>query len=119
MLEIVLLLLEVKVKFLSKKVIPPDNVRVPLFVEFPRELEFWSWIVFDKLLADVLLEEIEPPFKVTVPVPNASSSPAATVPELIVSVFDQPDELSIPKTKVPSPLLVIAYDELIIAPLIV
>ena len=40
MLEIVLLLLEAKVKFLSKKVIPPDNVRVPLFVEFPRELEF-------------------------------------------------------------------------------
>ena len=40
MLEIVLLLLEVKVKFLSKKVIPPDNVRAPLLVEFPRELEF-------------------------------------------------------------------------------
>ena len=67
----------------------------------------------------MLLEEIEPPFKVTVPVPSASSSPAATVPALTVSVFDQPDELSIPKTKVPSPSFVILYEALMIDPLIV
>ena len=60
-LEIVLLLFDVRVKFLSVKVMSPDKVSVPEFVELPNVLESCTWIAFDNVLAVVLNEDNVPP----------------------------------------------------------
>ena len=112
--EIELLLFEVKTKFLSLKVIPPDKVKVPLLVEFPSVLEFWTTIAFPKVLAVELLEDNVPPFNTTLPVPNALLAPAAIVPAVIVVWEERFDELSTFKTKVPFPVFVTEYEEEII-----
>ena len=106
-LEIVLLLFDVKIKFLSVKVMSPDNVNIPEFVVSPNSLEDWTEIVLLKLLALVLFEDNVPPLRIIVPVPNVLLFETLTVPSLIIVEAEKFEILVSLNVKVPLPVLVI------------